>query len=76
MVSFLNLLVLKPGGVVVKHRGLWSPRREFESLPGYYQNRYISISFLSQNEINLIVFTVFSSVTIELVVTTFKLSVQ
>jgi hypothetical protein len=27
----------EPGGVVVKHRGLWSPRREFESLPGYYR---------------------------------------
>ena len=25
----------EPGGVVVKHRGLWSLRREFESLPGY-----------------------------------------
>jgi hypothetical protein len=29
-------IYLKPGGVVVKHRGLWSPRREFESLPGYF----------------------------------------
>jgi hypothetical protein len=28
---------LEPGGVAVKHRGLWSPRREFESLPGYYE---------------------------------------
>ncbi len=27
---------LEPGGVAVKHRGLWSPRREFESLPGYH----------------------------------------
>ena len=27
---------LEPGGVAAKHRGLWSPRREFESLPGYY----------------------------------------
>src|SRR3972149_11372271 len=25
----------EPGGVAAKHRGLWSPRREFESLPGY-----------------------------------------
>jgi hypothetical protein len=32
--SFLDRL--KPGGVVVKHRGLWSLRREFESLPGYF----------------------------------------
>ena len=29
--------MLEPGGVAVKHRGLWSPRREFESLPGYYE---------------------------------------
>ena len=29
----------KPGGVVAKHRGLWSPRREFESLPGYFRPR-------------------------------------
>jgi hypothetical protein len=29
---------LKPGGVAVKHRGLWSPRREFESLPGYQES--------------------------------------
>ena len=27
---------IEPGGVAAKHRGLWSPRREFESLPGYY----------------------------------------
>ena len=27
---------LEPGGVAAKHRGLWSPRREFESLPGYH----------------------------------------
>jgi hypothetical protein len=26
---------LKPGGVAVKHSGLWTRRREFESLPGY-----------------------------------------
>ena len=25
----------QPGGVVVKHSGLWTRRREFESLPGY-----------------------------------------
>ena len=25
----------KPGGVVVKHSGLWTRRQEFESLPGY-----------------------------------------
>src|SRR3972149_11927181 len=27
--------LVKPGGVVVKHSGLWTRRREFESLPGY-----------------------------------------
>ena len=27
---------MKPGGVVVKHSGLWTRRREFESLPGYF----------------------------------------
>ena len=26
----------KPGGVVAKHSGLWTRRREFESLPGYH----------------------------------------
>ena len=30
--------MLKPGGVVAKHWGLWSPRREFESLPGYFES--------------------------------------
>jgi hypothetical protein len=25
----------QPGGVVVKHSGLWTRRQEFESLPGY-----------------------------------------
>jgi hypothetical protein len=47
--------------------------REFESLPGY-QNRYISLSFSSQNDINLMESTALSSVTIELVGGTFKLS--
>ena len=50
----------KPGGgkdafpptVVDKHSGLWTRRREFESLPGY-QNPYVSIAFSSQNIINL-----------------------
>jgi hypothetical protein len=27
---------VQPGGVVVKHSGLWTRRREFESLPGYF----------------------------------------
>jgi hypothetical protein len=27
---------VQPGGVVVKHSGLWTRRREFESLPGYH----------------------------------------
>jgi hypothetical protein len=48
-------------------------KREFEAIPGY-QNRYISISFLSQNNINLTEFTALSSVTKELVGATFKLS--
>src|SRR4030067_2002947 len=26
----------QPGGVVVKHSGLWTRRRESESLPGYF----------------------------------------
>ena len=26
---------MQPGGVVAKHSGLWTRRREFESLPGY-----------------------------------------
>ena len=32
----LALGLAQPGGVVVKHSGLWTRRREFESLPGYY----------------------------------------
>ncbi len=28
--------IVQPGGVVVKHSGLWTHRREFESLPGYH----------------------------------------
>ncbi len=28
----------QPGGVVVKHSGLWTRRREFESLPGYFRS--------------------------------------
>ena len=28
--------LMKPGGVVVKHCGLWTRRREFESPPGYH----------------------------------------
>jgi hypothetical protein len=31
-----NKIPSKPGGVVVKHSGLWTRRREFESLPGYF----------------------------------------
>jgi hypothetical protein len=31
-----SVLMLKPGGVAVKHSGLWTRRREFESLPGYH----------------------------------------
>lgn len=27
--------ILQPGSVVVKHGGLWSPRPQFESGPGY-----------------------------------------
>jgi hypothetical protein len=27
---------VQPGGVVVKHSGLWTHRREFESPPGYF----------------------------------------
>ena len=41
--------MLKPGGVVVKHWGLWSPRREFESLPGYHFHTIIyAICFASR----------------------------
>ena len=71
----------KPGGgknsfpptVVDKHSGLWTRRREFESLPGY-QNHHISISFLSQNNINLTESTPLSSVIVGLIVAAFKLS--
>ena len=40
MLIIMKMLVLcaEPGGVAVKHRGLWSPRREFESLPGYIKS--------------------------------------
>ncbi len=40
----------KPGGVVVKHSGLWTRRREFESLPGYLihlANRQFSCTIFS-----------------------------
>ena len=34
--TFLDSKHQKPGGAVVKHSGLWTHRREFESLPGYH----------------------------------------
>jgi hypothetical protein len=33
--SHLEASSAQPGGVVVKHSGLWTRRQEFESLPGY-----------------------------------------
>jgi hypothetical protein len=40
----------EPGGVVAKHRGLWSPRREFESLPGYIATNQVFLNLWLSNK--------------------------
>jgi hypothetical protein len=42
--------VLKPGGVAVKHIGLWTRRREFESLPGYINPSQVATFRLSGSD--------------------------